>query len=399
MRSYNIEGIGQQMLAWRHQIHSYPETAYTEHKTSALVAEVLTKANVEVHRGIADTGVVGVLRQGSSSNSIALRADMDALHINELNDFQHRSQVPGKMHACGHDGHTAMLLGAACYLAKTKNFDGTVYFIFQPAEENEGGGLRMIEEGLFDRFPAEQIYGMHNMPLFPRGSFALRPGPMMAAFATFECVVQGKGTHSSMPESGIDPIAIAAKIVHAWGKLQSDEFEPDDRVVLTTTQFHAGDTWNVIPDTATLGGSTRCYSREISRKLEERMVQIAEKICADSGASCNFSYNRCYPPLVNSPAETRRAGDVAAMLVGEDNVSRSIDPLAGSEDFAYMLEAKPGAYILIGNAGNEHGGCMVHNPHYDFNDDILACCASQYTYGFRGLLFEAIGSDVILGLT
>lgn len=370
--------INQRMQQWRHAIHQHPETAYTEVKTAALVAGVLGKAGLEVHEGIAETGVVAVLHKGESSRSIALRADMDALDIHEENELPYRSQVAGKMHACGHDGHTAMLLGAAEYLAQSGNFDGTVYFIFQPAEENEGGAARMLDEGLFQRFPADAVYGMHNMPMWPAGKFALCAGPMMAAFATFECTIFGEATHSSMPETGTSPIDPAMAIATAWQNYYLQEKDAADPFVLATTQIHAGDTWNVIPATAQLRGSTRCFSQQRAQQLQQHMAELAETICRDANVRCEFTYKNLYPALHNSVQETAIAASAAASLVGEDSVMTDMPPLLGSEDFAYMLQQKNGAYILIGNDGHEQSGCMVHNPNYDFNDAILELGANYW---------------------
>lgn len=370
--------IVQQMVNWRHQIHRHPETAYTEFKTAKLVARVLRDAGIEVYQNIAVTGVVGILKSGTSKRKIALRADMDALHIQELNQVDYASTVDGKMHACGHDGHTAMLLGAAVYLASTRNLNGTIYFIFQPAEENEGGAQAMIEEGLFEKFPVDEIFGMHNMPSLPINSFSICSGPMMAAFSTFECTVEGKGTHSAMPETGLDPIPIAIKIHTAWAKFKDNFFDQTERVNLTVTQFNAGSTWNAIPDTAILKGSSRCFSEQIAKTLQENMKSIAENICVENGASCIFDFNMLYPPLINTNSQTNFAADAAASLVGEQKIERNMTAVAGSEDFAFMLKHKPGAYILIGNASDDHGGCMVHNAHYDFNDVILELGASYW---------------------
>jgi hippurate hydrolase len=370
--------ITERMRQWRHTLHQHPETAYTEFETASLVADVLTASGIEVHTKLAETGVVGVLRRGSSTRSIALRADMDALHIQEENDLPYKSKVAGKMHACGHDGHTAMLLGAAEYLAQSGNFDGTVYFIFQPAEENEGGAARMLEEGLFQRFPADAVYGMHNMPMLPAGEFAICAGPMMAAFATFECTVFGEATHSSMPETGNSPIDPAMAIATAWREFYQQENDAADPFVLATTQIHAGDTWNVIPASAQLRGSTRCFNEQRAIEIEQKMRSIAEKICDEAGVRCEFSYQNLYPALHNSEQETERAVKAASALVGDAKVMADLPPLLGSEDFAYMLQQKQGAYILIGNDGHEHSGCMVHNPNYDFNDGILALGANYW---------------------
>ncbi|RMD63657.1 MAG: amidohydrolase, partial [Alphaproteobacteria bacterium] len=350
-----------EMTAWRRDLHAHPETAFEERRTSDFVAEKLAEWGIEVHRGLAKTGVVGVLHGGNgpaTGRAIGLRADMDALHIHELNTFDHRSRNEGKMHACGHDGHTAMLLGAAKYLAETRNFDGTVCFIFQPAEENEGGGRVMVEEGLFEKFPVEAVYGMHNMPGTPVGKIGLRAGPAMASFDIFELTVTGKGCHAAMPHHGHDPIVAAAQIVTAVQTLVSRRIDPLDVLVVSITQFHAGDTWNVIPNQAVLRGTVRCFKREVRDFAEAEIRRVAEGICAAHHAELDYRYERRYPALVNTEAETEIAAAVASEVVGEANVEVGAAPLMGSEDFAYMLEARPGCYIWVGN-GTEGGpgGC------------------------------------------
>ncbi|HEY9536248.1 MAG TPA: M20 aminoacylase family protein [Kiloniellaceae bacterium] len=370
-----------EMKGWRRDIHAHPETAFEELRTADFVAEKLAEFGIEVHRGLATTGVVGVLdgQSNRSGRSIGLRADMDALHIQELNGFDHRSRHEGKMHACGHDGHTAMLLGAAKYLAETRNFDGRVAFIFQPAEENEGGGRVMVEEGLFEKFPVGAVYGLHNMPGIPAGTVALRSGPAMAAFDIFEIVVTGKGAHAAMPQLGIDPVVIGAQIVTALQTIASRRTAPIDTVVVSVTQFHAGDTWNVIPETAVIRGTVRTFRKETQDQLEQDLERIARGICDSQGATMTLRYERRYPALVNSEVETGIAAAAAARVVGEDKVILGADALMGSEDFAYMLQARPGCYIWIGNGTDGGpGGCAVHNPRYDFNDDIAVIGASYW---------------------
>ncbi len=365
------------MKEWRHDIHAHPETAFEENRTAEVVAKKLESFGIEVHRGLAKTGVVGVLRSGSSKRAVGLRADMDALDIHETNDFDHASTIPGKMHACGHDGHTTMLLGAAKYLAETKNFDGTVYFIFQPAEENEGGGRVMVEEGLFDKFPAESVYGMHNIPGIPVGHFAVRPGPMMAAYDIFEITVNGVGAHGAMPHQGIDPVMVGSQIVVALQAIVSRYTDPMDTAVVSTTQFHSGDAWNVIPQTAVLRGTVRTFKAEVQDRVQRQIEEISRNVAAAFGATIGWRYERRYPATVNSELETEIAARAAGTVAGEGKVNRNPTPAMGSEDFAFMLQARPGCYIWVGN-GDRPGSCMIHNPGYDFNDDILPVGASYW---------------------
>jgi amidohydrolase len=366
------------MAAWRRDLHAHPETAFEEERTADVVAGLLQSFGIEVDRGLAKTGVVGTLRgERASGPSIALRADMDALHIHEKNGFAHASTHPGRMHACGHDGHTSMLLGAAKYLAETRNFTGTVHFIFQPAEENEGGARVMVEEGALDRYPVQAIYGMHNWPGLPAGQFAIRPGPMMAAFDIFEITVRGRGAHAAMPHLGVDPVVAAAQIVGALQTIASRTVNPLEGAVVSVTQIHGGDTWNVIPDEVVLRGTTRSFEPGVRDLLEPAIRRVAEGVCASLGAAMDLRYERRYPPTVNSASETEIAAATAASLVGTDNVRRDLLPSMGAEDFAWFLQEKPGAYIWIGNGAGD-GQAMLHNPHYDFNDDILALGASYW---------------------
>jgi amidohydrolase len=372
-----IAAFHDEMTVWRRDIHAHPETAFEEHRTADQVASKLESFGIEVHRGLAGTGVVGTLRAGTGRRAIGLRADLDGLHIHEKNGFDHASKHEGKMHACGHDGHTTMLLGAAKYLAETRNFDGIVHFIFQPAEENEGGGRVMVEQGLFDKFPVEAVYGMHNKPGLPVGKFGIRPGPMMAAYDRFEIAIRGKGTHGAMPHLGIDPVVVAANIVTALQSIASRATDPVEAVVVSVTQIHGGDTWNVIPDDVVIRGTTRAFKPEIHKSLEPSIRRIAEGVCAAFGATMTMRYDYGYPPLVNDEAHTRTAAEIAAEIVGPENVNSTLDPTMGAEDFAFMLQAKPGAYIFIGN-GPAEGGCLLHSPHYDFNDEILPLGASYW---------------------
>ncbi len=366
-----------ELTRWRRDIHAHPELAFEEHRTAAVVAEKLASFGIHVDTGIAGTGVVGTLKRGRGNRAIGLRADLDALPIHEANDFEHKSKNPGLMHACGHDGHTTMLLGAARHLAEHGEFEGTVYFIFQPAEENEGGGRAMVEAGLFDNYPMEAVYGMHNIPGMPVGSFAVKPGPMMAAFDIFELTIKGKGGHAAMPHLATDPVIIGTKVVDAYQSIVSRIVDPNEPAVLSVTQFHAGDAYNVIPDDVKISGCTRCFSPRVQNLFETQMKQIATEICSAWGASCEFKYERRYPPVINSEQEASLAGEVASDISGAGNVYLNPKPSMGSEDFAYMLQEKPGAYIWIGN-GDGEGSCMVHNPGYDFNDEILPLGATWW---------------------
>jgi len=367
------------MVEWRHDIHAHPETAFEEVRTAGIVEEKLRKFGLEVHTGLAKTGVVGVLKCGDSDRKIGLRADMDALDLQELSDVFYRSTHDGKMHACGHDGHTSMLLGAARYLAETKNFDGTVYFIFQPAEENEAGGRLMVEEGLFDKFPCSDVYGLHNMPGIPVGQIGLMPGPMMASADFFEIIVHGTGAHGAMPHQGVDPILVGSEIIMGLQRIVSRTVDPLKQAVISATKFQSGFTTNVIPETALIAGTTRAFSVKVQDIMEAEIKRVAEGIAHAHGAKIAYTYDRRYAPTINTPDETEIAHRAAALVVGEENVRRDLQPTMGSEDFSWMLQARPGCYIWVGNGvGNEPGGCMVHNPNYDFNDEILSIGASYW---------------------
>ncbi len=375
-----ISEFAEDMKAWRRDIHRHPEIAFEEHRTAEVVAGKLAEWGIEVHRGLAGTGVVGLLegRQGGE-RLIGLRADMDALPLQELNGFDHRSVHDGKMHACGHDGHTAMLLGAARYLAETRNFAGRIAFIFQPAEEGEGGARVMIEEGLFDQFPVEAVYGLHNMPGLPVGQVALRAGPLLAAADTVTIEITGKGGHAAIPHLAIDPVVIGAEIVTALQTIASRRIDPLDSLVISVTRFDAGTADNIIPETATLRGSVRTLKTETRDQVEADIKRIAQGIAATHGGRAEVSFSHGYPATVNWPAETDHCAEVAGEIVGAENVHGDVDPVMGSEDFAFMLEKKPGCYILLGN-GMEGGpgGCSVHNPNYDFNDEIAVIGASYW---------------------
>ena len=367
-----------EMTAWRRDIHSHPETAFEEDRTSDFVAAKLESFGVEVHRGLAKTGVIGTLKGNvEGGGAIGLRADMDALHLFEKNDFDHRSQNDGKMHACGHDGHTTMLLGAAKYLAETRNFAGTVHFIFQPAEENEGGGKVMVEEGLFDQFPVDGVYGMHNMPGMPVGTMGAKVGTMMAAADSFDLIVEGKGAHGAMPHLGIDPVVTAAQIIQGFQTIVSRVTDPVDSIVISVTQVEAGHTYNVIPDEVTLRGTTRAFTAEVQATIKPLMQRVAEGIAASAGCAIDLDYHTGYPPTINTADEVDLSVDAAQQIVGAANLNRDVTPLMGAEDFAFMLQKRPGSYVWIGNGPGE-GGCTLHNPHYDFSDDVLPIGASYW---------------------
>lgn len=369
-----------EMTQWRHRIHENPETAFEEFKTSDFVAEKLTEFGIEVHRGIAGTGLVGVLHghKGPNGKAIGLRADMDALNMEEANSFAHASKVPGKMHGCGHDGHTTMLLGAARYLAETRNFDGTVNFIFQPAEEGAGGGRRMVEEGLFDRFPCDMVFGMHNWPDLPPGQMVVKDGPIMAGADQFEIKVAGKGGHAALPHHAIDPVVIAAHMVTAIQSIVSRNVSPIESGVISVTQIHAGSAYNVIPEEVVMRGTVRALSHEVRDMLEARLRHVVETIPQAFGSSATMTYRRGYPPTVNSgglPLDL--AADAARRLVGDENVLNNVGPSMGAEDFAFMLKERPGCYVWVGQGGSELG-CLLHNPRYDFNDEILPLGTSYW---------------------
>ena len=365
-----------EMKAWRRHLHAHPETAFEESATSEFVAGKLREFGIEVNRGLAKTGVVGVLR-GSQGGAIGLRADMDALHIAERSGVAHASRHEGKMHACGHDGHTAMLLGAAAALARKPRLAGTLYFIFQPAEENEGGGRAMVEEGLFDRFPMRAVYGMHNWPRKPLGSFATRAGPLMGAYDVFEIVATGKGAHAAMAYTGRDPMLFAAHAINALQTIVSRNLHPLEAGVVSVTQVHGGETWNVIPQEVVLRGTVRAFKREVQDMIEERMRTIVAGVAATFEMKATLRYERRYPATVNAEEQTRHAIAAAAAVVGADHLDIEPTPEMTAEDFAFMLEAKPGCYVWLGT-GRDVETPNLHSPQYDFNDDALAIGASYW---------------------
>jgi hippurate hydrolase len=366
-----------ELSAWRRDIHAHPELGFEETRTAALVAERLASFGIEVHRGIGRTGVVGVLRNGTSPRTIGLRADMDALPILEANTFAHRSRHPGRMHACGHDGHTTMLLGAAKHLAATRNFDGTVHFVFQPAEEGLGGARAMIDDGLFRRFPCETIFGMHNRPSLAVGRFAVRAGPMMAGGAFFDIDVTGVGSHGARPEAGVDPVMVAVHIAATLQTIVSRNVPPVETAVLSITQVHAGDTYNVIPQTARLSGTVRAFSSAVMALIGRNLARVAEGVAQAMGARVTIDFRENFPPTVNDPGQAEFAASVCAELVGAAQVMRDPPLIMASEDFSFMLNEVPGCFINIGNGGAD-GACEVHNPAYDFNDAALPLGAAFF---------------------
>ncbi|MBK6386986.1 MAG: amidohydrolase [Rhodoferax sp.] len=368
----------------RRDIHAHPELCFQEVRTADLVANKLTEWGIPIHRGLGTTGVVGIVKSGTSSRAIGLRADMDALPMQEFNTFDHASKHAGKMHACGHDGHTAMLLAAAQHFSKNRNFDGTVYLIFQPAEEGGGGAREMIKEGLFDKFPMDAVFGMHNWPGDRVGRFNVSAGPVMASSNEFKITIRGKGGHAALPHNGLDPVPVACQLVQSFQTIITRNKKPVDAGVISVTMIHAGAATNVIADSCELQGTVRTFSFEVLDMIERRMKEISEHTCAAFGAICEFGFVRNYPPTINSARETAFAAKVMADIVGADNVTPQ-EPTMGAEDFAYMLQAKPGAYCFIANGDGSHremghggGPCMLHNPSYDFNDDLIPLGATYW---------------------
>jgi len=377
----------------RRDIHAHPELSYEEQRTAAVVAAKLTEWGIPILRGMGGTGVVGIIKNGNSTRAIGLRADMDALPMQEINAFAHTSRHAGKMHACGHDGHTAMLLGAAHYLSKQRDFDGTVYLIFQPAEEGGGGARKMMEDGLFAQCPMDAVYGMHNWPGIAVGSFAVTPGPMMASSNEFEVIVRGKGSHAAQPHKGIDPVMVAVQIAQSWQTIISRNKNPNDAAVLSITQIHAGSATNVIPDDATLIGTVRTFSTEVLDLIEQRMHDIARHTASAFDAELQYEFKRNYPPLINHRQQTAAAVAVMESIVGAQQVDAKVEPTMGAEDFAFMLQEKPGCYVFIGNGEGDHrssghglGPCNLHNPSYDFNDALLPIGATYWVRLAQALL-------------
>lgn len=369
-----LQALHSRMIEWRHYLHARPELGFEEKETSAFVAEKLTEFGLDVTRGLAETGVVGTLRCGHSDRAIGLRADMDALPIEEQNGFEHKSHNPGRMHACGHDGHTTMLLGAAAYLTQVQGFDGVVHFIFQPAEEGYGGGERMVKDGLFDRFPVEGVYGMHNWPGMDVQNFGAIAGPTMASADVFKFTVNGKGGHAAMPEQCKDPFIAVSQLIAALQTVPSRRFSANDSIVVSVTKVHGGTAHNVIPDQVMVEGTVRTLRAEVRDAIGGIFNEIAAGIGSATGTTIDAEYEYGYPVTVNHADETERAAAAATAVAGSDNVYRQLTPSMGAEDFAYMLQARPGAYVWIGNGPS----APLHNPAYDFNDDILPIGAAYW---------------------
>ena len=378
------------MVEWRHHIHKHPVLSFIEEMTSDYIASVLESNNIEMHRGLAVTGIVATIHGTKKGKAIGLRADMDALPIQEKNEFSHKSVHDGKMHACGHDGHSTMLLGAAVYLKENNDFAGTVHFIFQPAEEGGGGGRVMVEEGIFEMFPCDAVYGMHNWPGLAEGKFAVHDTAVMAANETLKITIKGKGGHAAMPDQCIDPIVIGAQVITAIQSIVSRSVAPLDSAVVSVTMVDAGFVSNVIPNEMNLTGSLRYFKSEVGDKVKERIKSIAQGICESMGANVEFSSEPNYPATVNTPKHAKLCANAADLVVGSDNVLRNEMPSMGSEDFSFLLNALEGAYIWIGNGlvpeDSPEGGCMLHNTRYDFNDEILPIGTSYWVELVRSIL-------------
>ena len=360
----------QEMTLWRRQLHSQPETGFEVHQTAELVAKLLNSFGLEVHTGIGQTGIVAMLSNGESDLAIGLRADMDALQIQEYNTFDHRSKYDGKMHACGHDGHTTMLLGAAKHLSENRHFDGTIYFIFQPNEEHGLGAQAMIDDGLFKRFPMQSIFGIHNMPGMEAGRLSMRSGPVMASEDNFVITIKGRGGHASQPHHHIDPIVIGAEIIMSLQTIISRTISPEQQAVVSVTEIDTDGAVNVIPSNVIIKGDCRCFGDEVRGQIEKKMGQLVKGICSAHGAQYEYEYIRLFHSTINDEEQTIAAYSAAVEAVGEDNVEKNCKPLTISEDFSSMLRVKAGCYIFIGNGIDSVGGCMLHNPNYDFNDNI-----------------------------
>ena len=370
----HIRRYHDELTAFRQDLHAHPELGMEEYRTAEKVAAQLEGWGIEVHRGVGKTGVVGVLRSGNGTGRIGLRADMDALPIVEANDVAYKSRTPGVMHACGHDGHTTMLLGAARYLAETRDFNGVVNFIFQPGEEGMGGALAMLEDRLFERFPCDSVYGMHNWPNLPVGDYSICPGRAMAGGAFFDIRIAGKGSHGAEPEHSIDPLLTACHIGAVLQSVISRNVAPSETAVVSVTKIAAGDAYNVVPHAAVMGGTARAFSTQVLQQIETRMRSVVEGVAASMGATAELDFRTLFTPLMNDPGHSSAYADVAAELVGEASVERARAPQMGSEDFASMLEQVPGAYMMVGNGP----GFMPHHPQYNFNDEAIPFGAGLY---------------------
>lgn len=373
----SIDAIKDEMIAIRHHLHQHPEIGYEEHLTSDLVAERLTQWGYTVHRGLAKTGVIGQLKNGEGP-TIALRADMDALPLEEHNDLPYQSKHTGKMHACGHDGHTASMLAAARYLAEHRPFQGTVNLVFQPAEEGLGGAPRMMQEGLFESFPCDAIFGFHNIPNYPAGHFGFCHGPAMSSADAVTITVTGKGGHGALPHLSIDPIVVASSIVMALQTIVSRNLNPLETAVISVGSIHAGTATNIIPNHAVIKLTVRTLNKAVQAQIAQRITTIATLQAESYGATATVDYQKDVPVLVNTEAETRLAEDVARNLFGDHAVIDHCPPVLASEDFAFMLEARPGCYLFVGNGTTGAHSCSLHNPHYDFNDEILPIVAAYW---------------------
>ena len=382
--------LHEDMVTWRHHIHKHPELSFKEDLTSDYIAAVLEANDIEMHRGLAVTGIVATIHGKKEGRVIGLRADMDALPIQEKNDFSHKSVHDGKMHACGHDGHSTMLLGAAVHLKENNNFSGTVHFIFQPAEEGGGGGRVMVEEGIFKKFPCEAVYGMHNWPGMAEGQFAVHDTAVMAANETLKISIKGKGGHAAMPDQCVDPVVIGAQIITALQSVVSRNVAPLDSAVVSITMLDAGFVSNVIPNDMNLTGSLRYFSTNVGNEVKAKIKKIVEGISQAMGATATFSSTPNYPATVNTPKHAELCANAAAEVVGSSNVLRNEKPSMGSEDFSFLLNASEGAYIWIGNGlvpeDGPEGGCMLHNTEYDFNDEILPLGSSYWVQLVQGIL-------------
>jgi len=382
--------LQQQMVSWRHYLHQHPELSFNEQMTSDYIASILLENNIEIHRGLAITGIVATIHGNKPGRSIGLRADMDALPIQELNEFDHKSLHDGKMHACGHDGHSTMLLGAAVHLKKNSDFSGTVHFIFQPAEEGGAGGRVMVEEGIFEKFPCEAVYGMHNWPGMAEGQFAVHDTAVMAANETIEITIKGKGGHAAMPDQCVDPVVTGAQIITALQTVVSRNVAPADSAVISLTMASAGFATNVIPDEMQLKGSLRYFKPEVGAEVNLRMKEVVVGIAQAMGATATLKSTPNYPATINTPKHAAKCAEAASMVAGVGNVHRNMSPSMGSEDFSFLLNASEGAYIWIGNGevpeDQPQGGCMLHNTHYDFNDDILSLGASYWVQLVKNIL-------------